>query len=63
MPRPPNLCAEIEQLRREVELLEMMVRLVDRGTATPYQEKSLAKATLAELAKLRNGQPSVVPVR
>lgn len=54
---------ELERLRKEVALLEPMVKLVDRGLASATQERHLARQVLAELRNLRNGQESRTVVR
>lgn len=54
---------ELERLRKEVALLEPMVRLIDRGMASATQERHLAHQVLAELRNLRNDRPHTPVVR
>lgn len=54
---------EIERLRKEVALLEPMVKVIDGGLAPAAQERHLARQVLAELRNLRNNQPSRTVVR
>lgn len=54
---------EIERLRKEVALLEPMVKLVDAGLASATQERHLARQVLAELRNLRNNREARQVVR
>lgn len=54
---------EIDRLRKEVALLEPMVKLIDRGSASAQQERHLARQVLAELRNLRNDRQHQAVVR
>jgi hypothetical protein len=53
---------ELDRLRKEVALLEPMVKLIDRGLAPATTERHLARQVLAQLRNLRNDAPALTRV-
>lgn len=45
---------ELERLRKEVALMEPMVKLIESGLASAQQERHLARQVLMELRNLRS---------